>query len=183
MWKWIHRGLVGVLVVLSLFFLLSATGAYDPSIKAGKKSIKPLMTAKMANNSTLIVFPDSKAIELSYLRMFNGEVNPTNKIIKLPLDLVAYAYLEDRGLSDLSSRGRIVGLSIYSLRIRHWAIAILTAIYPAIFFIRSNRRRHSNRRVLQPCSQCSYDLYGNESGACPECGTVIAQSTNKEVTD
>jgi len=58
---------------------------------------------------------------------------------------------------------------------------ILLSIYPAIFFIRTYRRRRVNRQALQPCGQCGYDLQGNESGTCPECGAATALSTKTEV--
>jgi len=61
----------------------------------------------------------------------------------------------------------------YVFSLNFWIIAILTAIYPAIFFIRSYRRRHAYRQVLQPCGQFGYDLQGNESGVCPECGEAV----------
>lgn len=32
------------------------------------------------------------------------------------------------------------------------------------------------------CATCRYDLTGNASGTCPECGTVIAPRTKTEVT-
>lgn len=50
-------------------------------------------------------------------------------------------------------------------------VAIL-AIYPTIAFIRGpwRRRRHRKRGL---CPRCGYDLTGNVSGTCPECGREI----------
>jgi hypothetical protein len=53
-----------------------------------------------------------------------------------------------------------------------WAIAALTAIAPLLWlrrWIRGRRlRRHPNL-----CTACGYDLTGNVSGRCPECGTDV----------
>ena len=38
------------------------------------------------------------------------------------------------------------------------------------------RTLHPNPRTLPGhCSKCGYDLTGNESGVCPECGSVTKQ--------
>lgn len=46
---------------------------------------------------------------------------------------------------------------------------LFLAAYPTIAFIRGPlRRRRRRRRGL--CIRCGYNLQGNESGVCPECG-------------
>lgn len=55
-----------------------------------------------------------------------------------------------------------------------WSFALLTALLPAIRLIcniRQRRRARSGR-----CAQCAYDLTGNTSGVCPECGTPIGKN-------
>ncbi len=47
-------------------------------------------------------------------------------------------------------------------------VAIL-AIYPTIAFIRGPLRRH-RRRKRGLCLKCGYNLVGNVTGVCPECG-------------
>ncbi len=46
------------------------------------------------------------------------------------------------------------------------------AWYPARAFVRDPLRRYRRRR-RGLCLKCGYDLTGNESGNCPECGNVI----------
>lgn len=46
------------------------------------------------------------------------------------------------------------------------------AAYPALYFLIAGLRRF--RRRPGHCLKCDYDLTGNESGVCPECGTAIA---------
>ena len=45
----------------------------------------------------------------------------------------------------------------------------LLAVYPATAFIRGPLRKYRRRRKGL-CVGCGYDLTGNESGVCPECG-------------
>ncbi len=49
------------------------------------------------------------------------------------------------------------------------ALMVLLAAYPAIAFIRGPLRRWRRRRKGF-CLKCGYDLMGNVSGVCPECG-------------
>jgi hypothetical protein len=50
-----------------------------------------------------------------------------------------------------------------------WIPFVLSVPYPALVFIRGPlRRRRRLRKGL--CTKCGYDLTGNVSGVCPECG-------------
>jgi len=53
------------------------------------------------------------------------------------------------------------------------ALAVVTGILPIAFLIRTLIRR---RRMARDdvCRKCSYDLTGNVTGVCPECGSPIA---------
>ena len=54
-----------------------------------------------------------------------------------------------------------------------WSAIAFFAAYPTIAFIRRPHRRRKRRRTLGLCIECGYDLTGNESGVCPECGKPI----------
>jgi|GEM_PF-3045227 len=43
-------------------------------------------------------------------------------------------------------------------------------VYPVVALIRSPARRRRRRRREGLCLRCGYDLKGNVSGTCPECG-------------
>ncbi len=89
-----------------------------------------------------------------------------------------------------SRRERLIGLAVRSTtndlgneRVRGligarfvWGVAILLAIYPTLAFIRGPLRHRRRRRLRKHglCLGCGYDLTGNESGVCPECGTEVA---------
>lgn len=48
-------------------------------------------------------------------------------------------------------------------------LVVLLSAYPA--FAGARRYKGFRRRQLDRCPQCGYNLSGNESGVCPECGT------------
>ena len=50
-----------------------------------------------------------------------------------------------------------------------WAPCLVLAVYPTIAFIRGPYRRY-RRRKKGLCLKCGYNLTGNISGICPECG-------------
>jgi hypothetical protein len=60
------------------------------------------------------------------------------------------------------------------LRIPFWALFLLFACYPSIAFIEKwSPFRRRRRRKLGLCVRCGYNLTGNVSGVCPECGDTI----------
>ena len=56
----------------------------------------------------------------------------------------------------------------FYILIPFWTVFIAVATPTAILWY-----RHRNRLIPGFCSKCSYDLTGNESGICPECGTEV----------
>ena len=58
---------------------------------------------------------------------------------------------------------------LYTARVPLWLPTILLAACPTLAFIGGPFRRHRRRRRGE-CIGCGYDLTGNESGVCPECG-------------
>lgn len=67
-------------------------------------------------------------------------------------------------------RDKALGTVLIGLRI--CVPTVLFALYPTIAFIRGPLRRRRVRRRERKglCIQCAYDLTGNVSGVCPECG-------------
>ncbi|NLE60662.1 MAG: hypothetical protein GX616_20140 [Planctomycetes bacterium] len=56
--------------------------------------------------------------------------------------------------------------------IRLWRLLPVTLIYPTVCLLSSRYRRYS-RRKRGCCANCGYDLTGNVSGVCPECGQDV----------
>ena len=54
-----------------------------------------------------------------------------------------------------------------------WALAVLAALLPAARLPPYARRRSRTRRGV--CPRCAYNLTGNVSGVCPECGSSAAR--------
>ena len=58
------------------------------------------------------------------------------------------------------------------IKFAFWPFFFLFAAYPTLALVRGPvRRRRRRRKGL--CIKCGYNLTGNVSGVCPECGTTI----------
>jgi len=58
------------------------------------------------------------------------------------------------------------------------ATAVLLALMPTLTVVHWRRRRKRVKRGL--CPHCGYNLTGNASGVCPECGSAVAQATGPQ---
>jgi hypothetical protein len=77
----------------------------------------------------------------------------------------------DLELNDDGTLGTIVGSRCRTATLPFWALFLLCAAYPTIYFIRSPLRRRQRRRRGQ-CLDYGYDLRGS-GGKCPECGAAV----------
>ena len=68
--------------------------------------------------------------------------------------------------------GQFPGGTYWTLAISPGYVMLLSAILPVMWV---NRRRLKRRNHNGLCEACGYDLTGNVSGVCPECGTVISR--------
>lgn len=66
------------------------------------------------------------------------------------------------------------------LFVPHWFLGLIFATLPTIWLIKWRRRR--NLPDI-PCGNCGYDLTGNESGVCPECGHPMPPLSNDPLHD
>jgi hypothetical protein len=62
--------------------------------------------------------------------------------------------------------------SLYNLAVPHWFVVTLLAMAPVGWAVSAWRRRHLRRPGV--CRSCGYDLRGNVSGVCPECGAAAS---------
>jgi hypothetical protein len=60
-----------------------------------------------------------------------------------------------------------------------WALPLAVAIYPLALVLRLWRRRAASSRGR--CWSCGYNLAGNVSGVCPECGTPVRKKSEVAV--
>lgn len=52
-------------------------------------------------------------------------------------------------------------------------VIFLIVVVPGWFWWRMGRAERDRRANSNQCLKCGYDLYGNVSGVCPECGRSI----------
>jgi len=80
----------------------------------------------------------------------------------------------DPGWPDYTRPVRVPGRTLHAdhIGIPLSFLAIVFAVYPVISFIRGPLRRW-RRLKSGGCVRCGYDLTGNVSGICPECGEPI----------
>jgi hypothetical protein len=57
-----------------------------------------------------------------------------------------------------------------SVFLPYWCVVVLTMPLPAIWLIQ--KRRHTRFLNRSICRSCGYNLTGNTSGVCPECGAA-----------
>jgi hypothetical protein len=55
-----------------------------------------------------------------------------------------------------------------------WLFLLMFAVSPVLWWL---RWRLQHRPPVGCCTSCGYNLTGNVSGVCPECGTVIVKKT------
>lgn len=72
----------------------------------------------------------------------------------------------EKGGSDL-----VLGRG-YRFRVHPWVLFVVFTVYPLVFFFRGPYRRY-RRRKKGLCVKCGYNLTGNISGICPECGERV----------
>ena len=73
-----------------------------------------------------------------------------------------------RGVAALPS----LAVSVITAAVYATGFAFLALLWSA-FRMNSDSIRRERRLRLMNCGQCGYDLTGNVSGTCPECGTVV----------
>ena len=76
------------------------------------------------------------------------------------------------GTFSYSARDNRSGWRYHSLIVPSWAVLTTTLAYPTIAFICGPFRRRRRRRRGE-CVPCGYNLTGNVSGVCPECGIEV----------
>jgi len=117
------------------------------------------------SKSMWIGLSTNRVILLQYSEFLDNPPAPTN--IKIQGPGWHYHYSVQQPLS-LYSQSRTLTISFIVPLI----ISLLSTIYPTIAILRGPLRRYRRRRKGL-CVKCGYNLTGNKSGVCPECGTEI----------
>jgi hypothetical protein len=161
-----------IIVVLALAALLTAcltvTSYAGPVTLAYYASDPPILWRLSASGGKLRVTREDDAIFPYWEEgpgVYSCKLRRASFLLKLPLGHGAYAV----------SPSPFKRPSVYTLP--GWGSGVVTlmfAAYPTIAFIRGPLRRWRRSRGGL-CLKCGYDLTGNVSGVCPECGTKIEQ--------
>ncbi|MCH7813576.1 MAG: hypothetical protein IID40_06100 [Planctomycetes bacterium] len=98
----------------------------------------------------------------------------TDLVQEVPIILLTSSELRDQGVYRPFdwSRSRYVNFWVSTLRFPLLCPIVLALSYPILAFIRGPLRR-SRRRRKGLCVPCGYNLTGNTSGVCPECGRKV----------
>lgn len=63
----------------------------------------------------------------------------------------------------------------FTIQIPLWTFVVVFALNPTLAFICGPLRRWRRRRA-SACLRCGYDLTGNVTGICPECGSKLGSA-------
>ena len=63
--------------------------------------------------------------------------------------------------------------TVYWFLTPSWLLVAITGTLPAFWFRRWRRDRRATDDGMPHCTKCGYNLTGNVSGICPECGTPV----------
>ncbi len=80
--------------------------------------------------------------------------------------------MNERNQAERDAWSTRVSSNLRTLEIGLWALLLLPGI-PSASALTVHCVRRSHRRKLGRCLDCAYDLSGNESSRCPECGTLF----------
>lgn len=95
----------------------------------------------------------------------------TDNQVRLPFRVYHYTSRSSRA-DLLASPPCLLGWSQWTLIAPFWVPAVILAFVPTLVLVGGiPRRRRARRRKLGLCLRCGYNLTGNTSGVCPECGT------------
>lgn len=171
MLKWLHRGLVCALTSMSLSGLALLAFCYygdSPYIWIVTDETDDAKFSRSLHQEISL----GREVGLMQIRRYQGGGAEFENVW---LDSFCYYVARisqdqpiDRSNNSLYQISEFTAVSFSTV----WA-TVFSAIYPAIFFIRSYRHRRLRRQALKPCTKCGYDLQGNESGVCPECGKAV----------
>jgi hypothetical protein len=106
------------------------------------------------------------AVALASLK--GGEFNFYHSSARPPWDIGAYGSLGRLGFF-LDNRTGAAGNARIAIVFPIAVQAAVAAVVPEIWLVIRGRKRSAGDR----CRECSYDLTGNVSGVCPECGSRI----------
>lgn len=168
----IRKAIIVVLTLASSVAVTLGVGSYSVGAYLGRKPTRHSYVLMEASRGWLCIqileWREAKSSDTS---IFDG-YEAQQRLCELDsLNEYALAWYGD----PIWGRGgtAIAGTSQTRQFLNLLAASFFLGVYPAIAFCRGPLRRWRRRRWGM-CLRCGYDLTGNESGVCPECGGDIA---------
>ena len=150
------RRLFNILASVSLVLCLATAGVWVWSYWAGAWQISEGRRASFLAHGIV------------HLRIQRSV--PPATLRREPHRFLGFAYWRDDLILDLDS-GAVLFFDFDYVEVPLWFPCAITAILPALWRYRRGRRLRSDG--MPHCAKCAYNLTGNVSGICPECGTPI----------
>ena len=167
--KRFRRYIFNTLTVVSLLLMLGVVGLwvdsiwYECEVDVGERQKKgdwsfTLVSSQGAVGLNFFQAIDDRIDEL-FFKQSAWRHKPLGRTSIWPLGF------KFQGPESSQTRWRI--WNRYMFQIPDWFLAVTFAILPAIWLFKWNKRRKFGPNA---CPSCGYDLTGNETGKCPECG-------------
>ena len=166
--SFVRKSILVFLAVLTVFLCLIWLASYFP------RFISPrLLSVKLGQSNSVVICANGAIIfSHSYcttctLRNWEHE---NNCLMQFGQPISRMLYDKAIGPVHLSKEGSGSSL-IYQVETKMWCLEILVGLYPILAAMRFPRRLARFRRRRGLCVKCGYNLTGNTTGTCPECGT------------
>ena len=152
------------LIILVLTLGAVAAGSYE--IVTRRWSVNPSdPTMGLPRGHALVFNLDPGFIGVTHYRPYEGVRFAEERPIALgPIELLRF----QRWYRGQMHRG-------VSFRVAAWLACLVLGFYPVIVLWQGPLRR-VRRRLFGGCLTCGYNLKGNVSGVCPECGTEVERT-------
>ena len=155
--KRFRRYIFNTLTVISLLLLLATVGLW---VRGSLTRSNDLIVI-WYSPELYVISEKEHILRIAILELYQGNLPPGK--YRVPMDkLLGFTYWNG------TTAGRH---GFTSLGIPHWFLTLIFAILPPIWLFKWRKRRRLAR--VGKCPSCGYDLTGNESGVCPECGKSI----------
>lgn len=129
---------------------------------------------KTNSNGFLLLFLESRGGSVSLLGGITGTTSPYVRHGFLFGSSIPVFFVPSLGTFHFQMGPRGGGV-----RVPHLMLMALAAL--PIVGIAARKAHRAAQQTAGKCRQCDYDLTGNMSGVCPECGTKISQSKAEQL--